>query len=35
MYAPWLAHHFPGLRPLDMFELPWPTYVAMWDSTRG
>lgn len=32
MYQPWIAHTFPGLKPGDMVDLRWSTYVAMWDS---
>lgn len=34
MYQPWLAHYFPGLKPSDMEQIPWPTYLAMWDSIK-
>jgi hypothetical protein len=35
MYAPWVAHNFPGLTPGRMSELRWSTYVGLWDSLRG
>lgn len=33
MYSAWVAHWF-HLKPKDMIELRWSTYVAMWDSTK-
>lgn len=35
MYAPWLAHFYPGVTPLGLWEIRWTTYVAMWDGTKA
>jgi len=34
LYAPWVAHFFPGVTPANIGDLRWSTYVAMWDSTK-
>lgn len=35
LWQPWVGARFPGAGgPLDMINLRWSTYVAMWDSIK-
>lgn len=35
MYQPWVAHHYPGVTPANVYDLRWSTYVSMWDLLKG
>lgn len=35
LWQPWVGHSFPGAGgPLEMINLRWSVYVAMWDSIK-